>query len=173
MKCPVCDAELRRSAYEGLPVFCCDSCHGYLVQTNRVANIKRRREKSDAELAEETQVAGADSKNQLACPRCRRSMTKETAQGENVFQIDKCQTCDVVWFDPGELARLQQNYQATPRAAEALRFQQRHQNMTAEEKAEFEEDLADLPPGDASLLSAFGHGLAESWNRFWRDRSRY
>lgn len=172
MKCPVCKANLRRAKYEGLPVYCCDSCGGYLVQTSRARGIERRREKSDAELAEAAEAAGSGSEGLRACPRCHRSMNKEISRGKTVFQIDKCSSCDVIWFDPGELARLQLNYQATPRAAEARRFQERHKNMTDEDKEEFESDLANLPPGDASLLSAFGQGLSESWNNFFHRMLR-
>jgi hypothetical protein len=71
----------------------------------------------------------------------------------------------------GELARLQENYESSPRGQEAIRFQDRHKNMTEVERESFEEDLANLPPGDTSLLSAFGEGLKESFIDFFRRRT--
>jgi Zn-finger nucleic acid-binding protein len=89
-------------------------------------------------------------------------MGKELLKGSASFCIDKCPDCELVWFDAGELARLQLDYEATPREREATRFQDRHRQMNPEEKRQFEQHLARLPEGDATLASAFGQGLMES-----------
>ncbi|MFK7819806.1 MAG: zf-TFIIB domain-containing protein [Planctomycetaceae bacterium] len=172
MQCPSCSSELTRSKYEGLPVFSCTRCAGYLVASKQVTNIKRRREKSPNDLAIEVDARGRDQQRIVRCPRCRRQMEKEEAKGKHRFQIDKCRDCEFVWFDPGELACLQQNFEATPRGEEAGRFQERHKTMSQTDRDEFEENLANLPPGDASLLSAFGQGLAESFLQFFFDSRR-
>jgi len=163
MKCPVCSSGLDRSRYEGLPVFICDDCNGYLVGTRRATDINRRRAKSPEDLKQEALVDGhKDSEDGLRCPRCRRPMDKELWKESASFHIDKCRDCELVWFDAGELARLQLDYEATPRAQEASRFQNRHRQLTPEEKRQFEHNLARLPEGDATLASAFGEGLMES-----------
>ena len=163
MKCPVCSSDLAPSRYEGLPVFTCDNCNGYLVATRRVTDIKRRRIQSPEDLKQEALVDGhGDSEDSLRCPRCRRRMDKELWKAAASFHIDKCRDCEFVWFDAGELARSQLDYEAKPRSQEALRFQDRHRQMTPEEKRQFAQDLARLPEGDATPASAFGAALMES-----------
>ncbi len=173
MHCPICLFSLSRSHYEGLPVFRCDLCNGYLVATRRVSGISRCREKAPDDLKREAlAVAGMESGQNLQCPRCGRPMDKDHWPRVKTFQIDKCRECELVWFDTGELARLQLEYEATPIAQEAARFQDRHRRMTPEEQQQFEENLARLPEGDASLLSAFGEGLIDSLRNLHRTLSR-
>jgi len=95
-------------------------------------------------------------------------MDKEHWKWADSFCIDKCRDCEVVWFDAGQLARLQLEHEATPRAREASRLQNRHREMTLEEKEQFEHHLACLPEGDATLASAFGEGLMESMENLAR-----
>jgi len=107
MNCPRCSSALNRSRYEGLPVFTCDNCNGYLVATRRVTDINRRRAKSPEDLKQEALVDGnKDSERALLCPRCQRPMDKEFWKGLASFHIDNCRNCEFVWFDAGELARL-------------------------------------------------------------------
>lgn len=43
----------------------------------------------------------------MNCPRCNTDLVKETIKDINVqFEIDKCPSCDGVWFDEGELAKI-------------------------------------------------------------------
>ena len=175
MKCPVCSSDLAPSRYEGLPVFTCDNCNGYLVATRRATDINRRRTRSSEDLEQEALIdAHGDSVEGLRCPRCRRSMDQELWEGASPFHIDKCRDCEFIWFDAGELARSQLDYEATPRSQEALRFQERHRQMTPEEKRQFEQDLARLPEGDATPASAFGEAFMESAKTlawcFWRQQ---
>lgn len=95
-------------------------------------------------------------------------MAKEHARPPLSFHIDTCHVCSFVWLDLGELARLQLEHETSPRGNDAKRFQEQHREMTAAERAEFASNLAALPPGEASLISAFGLGLVDSWQRFWR-----
>jgi Zn-finger nucleic acid-binding protein len=168
MQCPFCPGQLERARYEGLPVFQCSICQGYLIESRRVTDIKRRGFKSKAELTNDSAAAVADNLESLRCPRCRRKMAKERAEPPSSFQIDTCQDCSLVWLDLGELAQLQLDYEATPRGTDARRMRKRQQEMTAAEQAEFVSNLAKLPEGDATLLSAFGRGLAASWDQCWR-----
>jgi len=162
MRCPSCPGQLERTRYEGLPVFRCLACLGYLVETRRVTDIKRRRFKPDARLQADALAAHDDNTESIRCPRCRREMAKERSKRPLSFHIDTCHDCSLVWLDLGELARIQLDFEATPRAKDAQRLQKRHQEMTDAERDEFARNLAALPPGDASLLSPFGEALVES-----------
>jgi Zn-finger nucleic acid-binding protein len=173
MKCPNCSSDLNRSQYEGLPVFSCADCSGYLVSTRRVTHINRRRIHSADELTEEaiTDVR-EDREHSLRCPRCMRQMDKELCDQAKSFHIDKCVDCELVWFDAGELARSQLAYESTERAQETRQFQERHLQMTSDERKEFEHNLASLPEGEASLESEFGQGLIGSLVAFARELRR-
>ena len=173
MKCPACSAELRRSQYEGLPVFACDQCGGYLVSTNKAVGIGRRHETPTATLVQEASAGeGSDNADDLRCPRCNRAMKKEHWPGSKSFHIDKCHSCDLVWFDVGELAQMQLEQESTARGQDATRLQQRHEQMTPSERQQFEEDLARLPEGEASLASPIGQALWENWNELMLDLYR-
>jgi Zn-finger nucleic acid-binding protein len=163
MKCPRCSQALDRCRYEGLPVFVCRQCDGYLIRTHHVSSIKQRRHKSADELA--TEAAGA-AHQQLSsgvnCPRCRRPMRIELAPGPINFHLDECRDCDMVWFDGGELARVQTQYEDSPGGRDMAELRERFHNMPADRREEFERNLASLPPGDALLASPFGEGLLEA-----------
>ncbi|HUS40176.1 MAG: zf-TFIIB domain-containing protein [Pirellulales bacterium] len=170
MDCPLCSTELRRTTYEGLPLFACDTCSGYLVATNRVSAIERRREKNAEDLMQEAAPAKLkDNQEALRCPRCRGRMMKEFAKSPAEFHIDTCERCDVVWFDAGELALIQLTFEATAAGQDAARFQDRHRTMSSEEKQEFEQQLARLPHGNASLGSGFGEGFLDMFRRMGRE----
>ena len=57
------------------------------------------------------------------------------------FHIDKCRDYEYVWFDAGELARLQLDFEATLQGQEAAYFQEQLRNMTPKETQQFAIDL--------------------------------
>ncbi|PHQ32889.1 zf-TFIIB domain-containing protein [Rhodopirellula bahusiensis] len=171
MKCPVCASSLVRSQYEGVNVFKCHQCVGYLVQSRRVEDICRRDTNSPEELQQEISQSG-DNNLQLRCPRCRRLMDKEDQPGTDSFALDRCRSCEWVWFDSGELARFQIRYEATAQGRDAARFRKRSRQMTSGEQRVFEHNLANLPDGDSSLASAIGDGLVESLRGFLSELLR-
>ncbi len=154
MKCPVCSDELERVTYEGMSVQRCGQCRGVLAGRQRVEAIKRTREKPPKQLMDEAaREANADTEAKVRCPRCRAAMAKQRLPKPASFHIDTCAACKLIWFDGGELARLQLTYEISPQGREAAEFQRRLAEMTPEQKQEFEENLARLPdslPGDSS-----------------------
>ena len=161
MKCPKCSTDLKRNLYEGLPVFHCGTCDGYLVATNRVEDINRRRETPTEVLVKEARTPdGADSEDPLRCPRCHLPMEKEFVDGPAPFRLDKCQICEFVWFDVGELARSQLDYESTTHAQEAARFQDRLHEMTPAERSQFEQNLARLT-GSHPTLDVLSDAVSE------------
>ena len=160
MKCPACESRLSKSRYEGLVVNLCENCEGYLVETRRARQIRQRRDTSREDLADEVLKAnGLDTADRLRCPRCMSLMQKEKLNANSSFYIDHCRRCELIWFDAGELAKMQLEYEFSEQGMEAERFQERHRNMTEEEKQLFAERLANLPPGDLDASSSFSAGL--------------
>jgi len=162
MKCPLCNANLVRTAYESLAVHHCEACFGYLLGRHRVEAVKIRREKSTEELKKEVASEGRpDTSERIRCPYCRRKMHKEYVKKPADFNMDVCPDCDIVWFDGGELARLQLAYENSPKGIDAERSRRRMAEMTLPEWEEFERNLAKLPAGNMSIASIFAEGIGE------------
>lgn len=172
MNCPSCAATLVRVTYEGLPVFRCEHCYGYLVGRGRTEGIKRSREKSVEQLKSEALCEGqSDTQERIRCPRCRGRMNKELLKEPASFHIDTCPSCEFIWFDGGELARLQLAHEIRPQAEEAAELQRRHREMSPEQRAEFERNLAKLPQPESPLSAGFREAVIKAVLRsgwWWR-----
>jgi Zn-finger nucleic acid-binding protein len=149
MKCPTCDVALDRAEYENVSVSQCPQCKGYLVNRNRVVLIKTTQDHSPETLRSEmTTQCHPDAQSNIRCPKCRgRMMSKERVpvKTDSDFFLDVCRECNVVWFDGGELARLQIQYESSMKALEAYSFQQKARHRTEEDEEEFQQNLAALP----------------------------
>lgn len=160
MDCPVCEnKELRRDRYEGVAIFRCDNCEGVLAEERRVRQIRVSHERSTAALEQEAEREDSpDSENLLHCPKCRACrMVKEEIEVERrdnaSFAIDICHDCDVVWFDGGELARLQLDFEQSAQAVEAWRLRKLSEQRTPQEEKELAERIAEAaPPSNVSFL---------------------
>lgn len=87
MACPECGTKLTR--YEDRDKWRCPACNGALVGLS--------------EMTIETPAGSVPSFPARACPQCRREMFAfEVAD----LTLDRCATCNVLWFDRGELGRL-------------------------------------------------------------------
>jgi len=157
VQCPVCSAELNRVTYEDQRVFQCPECNGYLAAERKVGRMKRLRGRSTEALqAEAAQEQRGDSAALLRCPKCRaRKMAKQkiafASSAGGSFTVDTCRACSVVWFDGGELARLQLDYESRPKARDELDSEKRSEARTAEEREKFEALLAVLPRHESFL----------------------
>jgi Zn-finger nucleic acid-binding protein len=154
--------ELARVAYEKHTAYQCPECRGYLVTRTKVSLIKSSRDRSTEALEEEASgEQRPDSSAVVPCPKCLgRNMTKRKIRirqpiGES-FSVDVCRHCRVIWFDGGELARLQLDYEQRPKAADELSAQQRRRDRTAEERKQLEELLAALPRSESFIDRALG-----------------
>ena len=163
MNCPTCDVSLDRVKYESVTVSQCPQCMGYLVNRNRVILIKTKQDHSPETLqAEVAAQSHPDAQSNIRCPKCRgRQMSKERVpvDTDNEFFLDVCRDCNVVWFDGGELARLQIQYESSMKAIEAYAFQQKAQKRTEEQEEEFQRNLAALPKRNNWLESLFQESL--------------
>jgi len=169
MKCPSCAGQLVRTTYEGLPVFRCDECFGYLLGQKRVDGIKRSRDKSVEQLKEETlSESREDTKTIVRCPRCRMKMKKEFLAEPVFLHVDRCKPCDLVWLDGGELARIQLGHEMTPQSRDAAEMQRRLKEMDPQRRQEFEENLAKLPEPESFVLGALKEALTHGCRRGWR-----
>jgi len=171
VKCPACTAELVRVTYEGLPVLRCEYCFGYLLGQKRMEGIQRTRRRSTDELEQEAVAENrGDSEQKIRCPRCRKKMRKEFLKEPASFHTDTCVNCQLIWFDGGELARLQLRHEIRPQAREAAELERRHREMSPERRAEFERNLAKLPEPESPLEAGFKEAVIEALFRSRRSR---
>lgn len=174
MKCPVCGSELKRLLYEGFAVFRCMGCHGYLLSDRRVDNIKRSNKRATEQLKREvTEESGADTLDEIRCPRCRRKMKKKFIAAPASLHVDLCTDCKMSWFDGGELARMQLTHEISPRGRDAAEFRRRHEEMTPERKAEHERNLKKLDSGEETLGPILGETFFEALLTLMTGRRRF
>lgn len=167
MECPVCGSELERTTYESLGVMRCGNCHGYLIDRNRATGVRNRREKTVQELMVEAKLEmQPDSEEALRCPRCRRKMKKIKTRWTSGFVLDDCDACSLLWFDGGELALMQLQYEGSDAGQDRANRQQRLKNLSPEEKAELQRRIDDLPPPENVVNWLFE--LEESRRHHWR-----
>ena len=114
--------------YAGVAVRKCQGCEGHLVRRNRAALIKLNRQKTDEELlAELASPHAVDTRKALSCPSCLALMAKQLKKvGPENYMIDVCSKCDHIWFDAGELAKLQLQFGESENWRELERFRRRH-----------------------------------------------
>lgn len=152
MKCPVCNnIDLVRAPYEGIGVDICPNCHGFLLSPFSLKNIERTQEMGQSLLEEETKVM-ADTENAIKCSKCHINMRKKSAPHGLKFKIDICQTCNLIWLDPGELEAIQLAYEASPVGKDNLRRRREMQNMSEERKNALQSGI-DKAPDRMSLVN--------------------
>ncbi len=174
MKCPVCGSELKRLMYEGFAVFRCMGCHGYLLSDRRVENIKRSNKRAVELLKREvSEESGADTLEEIRCPRCRRKMQKKFIAAPASLHVDLCGDCEMSWFDGGELARLQLTHEISPGGRDAAEFRRRHEEMTPQRRAEFERNLQKLDSGEQMLGPIFGETFFQALLTLMSGRRRF
>ena len=103
MKCPKCkDIELNPTKLDNeLPAQGCSQCGGTLI------SLLYYRDWAERTIGEEDAANGevaavADSQSVLACPKCKKLMTKYLISGASKNKLDFCGNCDESWIDNGE-----------------------------------------------------------------------
>lgn len=124
--CPHCRVPLGEMSYEGAPFWKCSYCEGSFVRHD---NIRRILIRTDKVLSDETlrladvimkekekfglKVARAKMNDAwiLDCPKCRSKMRRQFFVYSYPVEIDRCVSCDFIWFDKQELDILQYLYE--------------------------------------------------------------
>ena len=143
-----------------------------LLNRDRADKIEKRVNKDTESLAKEAEASDLnDTVEQIPCPACRNRMKKVLVKDLG-FHVDECNNCDQAWFDGGELARLQLAFENDPQRAEVNQMRERIKNMTPEERAEYENRIANLKDLGTPMEQAMAGATAELAFRFWWHRNR-
>lgn len=159
MKCPTCSTDLKHARYENVPVHRCDKCGGYLMGRNRMLVIRSAHDHTEDQLrAEMAAHLRHDVHEAIRCPKClERRMEKHripVKDGEDIH-LDVCPACNVVWFDGGELAHMQLQYEQSDEAIRAQARRHRAEGLDSDGNDEFERNLAALPRHHSGAVLAF------------------
>lgn len=121
-KCPRCNVTLNEEYYEGVPVLSCVRCGGKLVDNIGVNRIITRHElefseyllKKAAEFEEKYwvnpqrfRIKGHQLAKKVLCPGCGLKMMQQPFSYQYFIMVDKCLSCNRIWFDGDELEILQ------------------------------------------------------------------
>ena len=120
--CPRCRVPLADALYEGVPVRVCRQCLGKLVDQDVMDRILARTEiafsPSLVRKAEEyrqnskinplkSQMRLDRTSPQAACPACGYRLALRPYNYQYFIPVEKCLSCDRIWFDADELEILQ------------------------------------------------------------------
>ncbi|MGD9127294.1 MAG: zf-TFIIB domain-containing protein [Planctomycetia bacterium] len=160
MKCPVCKTDLKRIFYEGMAVFRCFGCAGYLMQEKRLESIRiipqTPVELLKKEVIEEQQP---DTLHDIKCPHCFYPMTKVQLPPPASLMIDLCTDCQYVWLDGGELARIQLAYECSDIGREHRELRRRFEALTPKERELLQRRINKL-----QTLNPSDEGTWNGWN---------
>ena len=109
-RCPKCKTPTDLIKYEGVPIYNCGFCGGHWVTKVRLDVILRRREVDMPPAVRQKMIEIADASNStetLWCINCGRRMIKESFKHWPEIQIDRCDRCQGIWLDRGELEKCQ------------------------------------------------------------------
>ena len=122
--CPSCRQSLLRGSYEKTKVYQCKFCYGILVEDIKIPRLIARRERNYAERIKSlAQAVIADNQKRLAlknlkntdiktkhliaCPKCKNPMFRTFYSFAYLIEIDRCNLCNLTWFEQDELEMLQ------------------------------------------------------------------
>ncbi len=118
--CPKCRQPLIDEEYEGAAVERCTFCEGVLVGKGCLPRIIIREEKGFTDrikkMAALTQEDGlrrmrdkvkAGAPSYLKCPKCSQDMLRNFYTMAYLVEVDRCDTCNLIWLDKDELEILQ------------------------------------------------------------------
>jgi len=111
MECPNCNSQLREKDYEGILIDVCGDCGGSWLDYGELSPIIDRRQErfSEEERITTFKELGVDvSAGKIYnCPKCGQQMQKFTYAISTAVIIDRCPQKDGLWFDKGELEKIQ------------------------------------------------------------------
>lgn len=123
-QCPLCKQSLLEIPYERTKVYQCTFCRGTLIEDTRIPRIIARREKECTERIKLlAKAVTADNQKKLTikklkgkdvlarpltlCPKCKNPMLRTFYSLAYLIEIDRCNVCNITWFDADELEMLQ------------------------------------------------------------------
>lgn len=114
MKCPRCQTGLVNSSYEGVSVDVCKSCAGTWLDQGELKQIIEIRQEFFKSPNINNTITGrsfivpkAESESRIPCAVCSKMMNTFIYGMDSGIVIDRCLDNHGLWFDQGELDKVQ------------------------------------------------------------------
>lgn len=120
MNCPKCKSELEVLKVKGLNILYCKDCKGMWIKTATLKKIANMLDLK-TEIVNPVEMEAINVKEEpKICPECTKTMEKVYFNG---IIVDKCTTCNGIWFDNGELSKYFRLFmKQTPQITDNLAF---------------------------------------------------
>lgn len=109
LACPRCQAPLAPRVFGSVTIDVCEACGGHWYDAGE---LERIRELGPTERPQDSPGVAprwVDSKGgAITCPRCRMPLATERYAYSSDLVLDRCENCNGVWVDAGELDRMDQ-----------------------------------------------------------------
>lgn len=111
--CPICSIQLNRTLLESnLPAFSCSNCHGIWISANEYLSWLAPEmvvQNAEIDIARDfdTPYPISDNNQAITCPDCGRFLRRFQIWPNNKFHLDRCSSCNGIWFDRNEWQTLQ------------------------------------------------------------------
>ncbi len=122
--CPACKTPLSEINYEDTSIYQCKFCRGVLVPLANISKILSRCEegfKSEVlkmaaaikSLQESSDISKLQPKIKpgALCPKCKKRMERAFYSLYYLIEIDRCHSCNMIWFERFKLEVLQKLYE--------------------------------------------------------------
>jgi len=105
LPCPVCHQALQAAAMDGnYRLDACANCRGLLMDREVFAGAVTAKRRSATTLSVmPKRVSRRQLDRRITCPSCAATMLTDWYYGPGHVVIDRCETCDLLWLDGGEL----------------------------------------------------------------------
>jgi Zn-finger nucleic acid-binding protein len=104
--CPICNIPLMHAAVAKERIDYCTGCHGMLIPMETFQGLVDELHADGGGTLVPPQADKDDLRRKIGCPRCHHPMDAHFFAGPGNVIIDSCETCNLIWFDRGELMRI-------------------------------------------------------------------
>jgi len=107
--CPVCKVALEDKVYDGVTFSECSQCSGVWILEDDLRNLESEnlQDLDHLDLSDvPIQPAGSPTAK-LACPECGQEMEQFHFMVDTPILLHRCDSCDGIWIDHGELAQME------------------------------------------------------------------
>ena len=104
MKCPKCQADMNSLSYQDVVVDRCQSCHGIWLDKRELDVVFMKKLSSAFDLSRVSEISVVANDREAHCHRCDAPMI--ALDGADDVRFDWCEQCGGMFFDSGELSRL-------------------------------------------------------------------
>jgi Zn-finger nucleic acid-binding protein/DNA-directed RNA polymerase subunit RPC12/RpoP len=107
-ECPICRRPLVAATIDDRRrIDACTECYGLLIPLSVFATTVVAKRRAAAKPAvTPPRTSPRDLERVLDCPNCGERMITDWYYGPGNVVIDRCEPCDLVWLDGGELQRV-------------------------------------------------------------------